>query len=125
MHRPSPHPVRLRRGARHPAGVGRRAAVMPTHATTPVPDITEEEDAALWALCFRALGDATRLRILALVVRQPFSVEPGVIVYRPGLEAPVASYHLRLPADAGFIESRPSGSFVCWAGGHPAHAPDG
>ena len=77
----------------------------------PVPDITEEE-AALWALCFHALGDATRLRILALIVRQPFSVQPGVIAYRLGLKASTVSYHLRVLADAGFIESRPSGSFV-------------
>ncbi len=84
-----------------------------------------EEEAALWALCFRALGDAIRLRILALIVRQPFSVEPGTTVYRLELEASVVSYHLRVLADPGFIEGRPSGSFVRWAGGHPAHAPDG
>ncbi|WP_324670143.1 ArsR/SmtB family transcription factor [Geochorda subterranea] len=85
----------------------------------PAPDMTEEE-AALWSLCFRALGDGTRLRILAMVVLQPFSVEPRVIAYRLGLKASAVSYHLRVLAQAGFIESRPSGSFV-----HCRALPDG
>lgn len=70
------------------------------------PPLLTEQDAAVAALCFRALADGTRLRILALLSQHPFSLEPGVIAYRLRVKPTALSYHLRLLKEAGFIWSR-------------------
>ncbi|WP_375391831.1 ArsR/SmtB family transcription factor [uncultured Sphingomonas sp.] len=59
---------------------------------------------------FRALADATRLRILALVRRMELSV--GELAQVLGQSQPRVSRHVKILADAGLLERRKEGSWV-------------
>ena len=59
---------------------------------------------------FRALADATRLRILALVRRMELSV--GELAQVLGQSQPRVSRHVKILADAGLVERRREGSWV-------------
>jgi ubiquinone/menaquinone biosynthesis C-methylase UbiE len=59
---------------------------------------------------FRALADATRLRILALVRRMELSV--GELAQVLGQSQPRVSRHLKILADAGLLQRRKEGSWV-------------
>lgn len=59
---------------------------------------------------FRALADATRLRILALVRRMELSV--GELAQVLGQSQPRVSRHVKILTDAGLLERRKEGSWV-------------
>ena len=60
----------------------------------------------------KALADETRLRIFeAIAQRQELNC--GEVVALNGVTAATVSHHLRVLADAGLIECRRKGQFVC------------
>ncbi|PAX08760.1 ArsR/SmtB family transcription factor [Sphingomonas lenta] len=67
---------------------------------------------------FRALADATRLRILALVRRMELSV--GELAQVLGQSQPRVSRHVKILTDAGLVERRKEGSWVFVALGAPS-----
>ena len=67
---------------------------------------------------FRALGDPTRLRILALLRRMELSV--GELAQVLGQSQPRVSRHVKILGDAGLAERRREGSWVFVALGSPA-----
>ncbi|WP_174280548.1 ArsR/SmtB family transcription factor, partial [Sphingomonas bacterium] len=67
---------------------------------------------------FRALADATRLRLFALVRRGELSV--GELAQVLGQSQPRVSRHVKILADAGLLERRKEGSWVFVALGRPA-----
>ena len=67
---------------------------------------------------FRALADATRLRILTLVRHMELSV--GELAQVLGQSQPRVSRHVKILADAGLTERRKEGSWVFVALGDPA-----
>ena len=66
---------------------------------------------------FRALADATRLRILALVRRMELSV--GELAQVLSQSQPRVSRHVKILCDAGLLERRKEGSWVFVALGRP------
>ncbi|MEG3165737.1 metalloregulator ArsR/SmtB family transcription factor [Sphingomonas sp. PB2P19] len=66
---------------------------------------------------FRALADATRLRILALLRRMELSV--GELAQVLGQSQPRVSRHVKILCDAGLAERRKEGSWVFVALGRP------
>lgn len=66
---------------------------------------------------FRALGDATRLRILALLRRMELSV--GELAQVLGQSQPRVSRHVKILCDAGVAERRKEGSWVFITLGRP------
>jgi ubiquinone/menaquinone biosynthesis C-methylase UbiE len=66
---------------------------------------------------FRALADATRLRILALLRRMELSV--GELAQVLGQSQPRVSRHVKILCDAGLAERRKEGSWVFVALGAP------
>ena len=66
---------------------------------------------------FRALGDATRLRILQLVRRMELSV--GELAQVLGQSQPRVSRHVKILCDAGLLARRKEGSWVFVALGRP------
>jgi ArsR family transcriptional regulator len=66
---------------------------------------------------FRALADATRLRILQLVRRMELSV--GELAQVLGQSQPRVSRHVKILCDAGLLERRKEGSWVFVALGAP------
>ncbi|MEO7689847.1 MAG: metalloregulator ArsR/SmtB family transcription factor, partial [Sphingomonas sp.] len=67
---------------------------------------------------FRALADATRLRILALLRSMELSV--GELAQVLGQSQPRVSRHVKILCDAGLAERRKEGSWVFVALGKPA-----
>jgi ubiquinone/menaquinone biosynthesis C-methylase UbiE len=67
---------------------------------------------------FRALADATRLRILSLVRRMELSV--GELAQVLGQSQPRVSRHVKILCDAGLTERRKEGSWVFITLGRPA-----
>lgn len=67
---------------------------------------------------FRALADATRLRILALLRSMELSV--GELAQVLGQSQPRVSRHVKILCDAGLAERRKEGSWVFVALGRPA-----
>lgn len=67
---------------------------------------------------FRALADATRLRILALLRTMELSV--GELAQVLGQSQPRVSRHVKILCDAGLAERRKEGSWVFVALGEPA-----
>ena len=67
---------------------------------------------------FRALADATRLRILALLRRMELSV--GELAQVLGQSQPRVSRHVKILCDAGLAERRKEGSWVFVALGTPS-----
>lgn len=67
---------------------------------------------------FGALGDATRLRILALLRRMELSI--GELAQVLGQSQPRVSRHVKILCDAGVAERRKEGSWVFVALGRPA-----
>ena len=67
---------------------------------------------------FRALADATRLRILALLRSMELSV--GELAQVLGQSQPRVSRHVKILCDAGLAERRKAGSWVFVALGKPA-----
>lgn len=59
---------------------------------------------------FQALADPSRLRIVALLSRMELSV--GEVAQLLGQSQPRVSRHVRILADAGFVERRKEGSWV-------------
>ena len=66
---------------------------------------------------FRALGDATRLRIVQLVRRMELSV--GELAQVLGQSQPRVSRHVKILCDAGLLARRKEGSWVFVTLGHP------
>lgn len=68
----------------------------------------------------RACGEATRLRVLALLSRGELSV--GEMVQALGQSQPRLSHHLKILAQAGIVERLPEGAWVFyrWAQSGPA-----
>ena len=66
---------------------------------------------------FRALGDATRLRIVQLVRRMELSV--GELAQVLGQSQPRVSRHVKILCDAGLLARRKEGSWVFVALGRP------
>ncbi|NOZ78541.1 MAG: winged helix-turn-helix transcriptional regulator [Acidobacteria bacterium] len=59
---------------------------------------------------FRALGDASRLRILVELLDEPRHV--GALVRRSGLRQSLVSHHLKVLREAGLVAARRRGPFV-------------
>src|SRR3982751_1305365 len=70
---------------------------------------------------FRALADATRLRILALLRRMELSV--GELAQVLGQSQPRVSRHVKILIDAGLAERRKEGSWVFLSLGPPPRPP--
>ncbi|MDT7935179.1 MAG: metalloregulator ArsR/SmtB family transcription factor [Sphingomonadaceae bacterium] len=69
---------------------------------------------------FRALGDPTRLRILALVARMELAV--GELAEVLGQSQPRVSRHIKILAEAGLIERAKEGAWVFLRASHEPHA---
>ncbi len=72
--------------------------------------LTDEEELKNRALLFQALGNETRLKILAILSVQELCACD--IVESLGGAATTVAYHLRMLEDAGLIESRQVGKFT-------------
>lgn len=70
----------------------------------------DDDKAVLVAETFRLLGDASRLRILALCIEQPECV--SAIAERLHLSQPLVSHHLRLLRAARVVRAQRSGKHV-------------
>ncbi len=57
----------------------------------------------------RALGDATRLRLLRLIARGEISCQE--LTHRVGLAQATVSHHLTVLSEAGLVAARKEGSF--------------
>ncbi len=60
----------------------------------------------------KALGDETRLRIFEAIAKREL-MNCGEIVALRGVTPATVSHHLKILSDAGLIESRRKGQFVC------------
>lgn len=60
----------------------------------------------------KALGDETRLRIFEAISNREW-MNCGEIVALRGVTPATVSHHLKILSDAGLIESRREGQFVC------------
>ena len=70
-----------------------------------------EHDLRRLRTVYRALGDATRLRVIGLLAEKgPMSVH--VLSAAVGLSQPLISWHLRILRLAGLIETRRQGRLV-------------
>lgn len=69
------------------------------------PPTASEQEAALWALCFRALSDPTRIRIVALLCANRFSMTAGMVAYLLRIRPSALSYHLKVLREAGFVRT--------------------
>lgn len=78
-------------------------------------------DIATTAGIFRALGDTTRLRLVALCARGDQSV--GDLVNVTGLSQPRVSQQLKVLIDAALLERYRDGQFVYYRLGSGEHAP--
>ena len=67
---------------------------------------------------FRALADATRLRIMGLLTSMELSI--GELAQVLGQSQPRVSRHVKILCDAGLAERRKEGSWVFVALGAPA-----
>lgn len=76
------------------------------------PPTASEQDAALWALCFRALSDPTRIRIVALLCANRFSMTAGMVAYLLRIRPSALSYHLKVLREAGFVRTGRHGTSV-------------
>jgi ArsR family transcriptional regulator, arsenate/arsenite/antimonite-responsive transcriptional repressor len=70
----------------------------------------------LFATRFKALGDATRLRIAALLDERPRSVEE--LALATGLSAPTVSHHLSKLRAAGFVTNTRDQYYAIYALNH-------
>ena len=68
------------------------------------------DEAALLADMFQALGDATRLRILAVL--DTVCVPVGTIAELTGLRQPTVSHHLRVLRDRGLVRPERRGPYT-------------
>jgi DNA-binding transcriptional ArsR family regulator len=74
----------------------------------PPPETAGEQDLRRLRTLYRALGDATRLRIIGLLAEVgPLPV--GELSARVGLSQPLISWHLRILRLAGIIETQRQG----------------
>lgn len=74
----------------------------------PPPESAGEQDLRRLRTLYRALGDATRLRIIGLLAEVgPLPV--GELSARVGLSQPLISWHLRILRLAGIIETQRQG----------------
>jgi DNA-binding transcriptional ArsR family regulator len=74
----------------------------------PLPESAGEQDLRRLRTLYRALGDATRLRIIGLLAEVgPLPV--GELSARVGLSQPLISWHLRILRLAGIIETQRQG----------------
>jgi DNA-binding transcriptional ArsR family regulator len=74
----------------------------------PLPETAGEQDLRRLRTLYRALGDATRLRIIGLLAEVgPLPV--GELSARVGLSQPLISWHLRILRLAGVIETQRQG----------------
>lgn len=73
---------------------------------------------ALAALCFRALGDETRLRLLELLTTGEKSV--GELMASTELGQSLVSHHLRTLREAGLVIDRREGRWVYYSIAGPA-----
>jgi len=71
-----------------------------------------ERQADAYAQWFRALGDATRIRILNLLARNEAPLCVCDIVDHFSIGQPSISHHLRILRDAGFVTSERRGTFM-------------
>jgi ArsR family transcriptional regulator len=63
-----------------------------------------------WAEFYKALGDPTRLHLLAVIARGPHCVCELVLAL--GVSQPTVSHHLRRLREAGIVEEERSGQWV-------------
>jgi DNA-binding transcriptional ArsR family regulator len=77
----------------------------------PQPDSPGEQDLRRLRILYRALGDETRLRVIALLAEAgPLPVNE--LSSRVGLSQPLISWHLRILRLAGLIETQRNGRQV-------------
>jgi ArsR family transcriptional regulator len=77
----------------------------------PQPDSPGEQDLRRLRTLYRALGDETRLRVIALLAEAgPLPVNE--LSNRVGLSQPLISWHLRILRMAGLIETQRNGRQV-------------
>lgn len=85
-----------------------RSIAKKAYATHPL--LTDEQELKQRALLFQALGNETRLKILAMLVVQELCVCD--IVRAVGGAATTMAYHLKMLEDAGVITSRETSRFT-------------
>ncbi|MEE8601414.1 helix-turn-helix domain-containing GNAT family N-acetyltransferase [Euzebya tangerina] len=81
-------------------------ATLPTVATSGL----SEDAASTYAAWFATLSDPTRVRVLHAVASSTEELPIGTIAERVGIAQPTASHHIKLLADAGFVELRKVGT---------------
>ncbi|MBB5520158.1 ArsR/SmtB family transcription factor [Amphiplicatus metriothermophilus] len=72
---------------------------------------------------FRAIGEETRLRIMALLLRGELTVTELTLIL--GQSQPRVSRHLKILADAGLVERYREGSWMFYRAADPHAAPPG
>ncbi|MEO5817977.1 MAG: metalloregulator ArsR/SmtB family transcription factor [Gemmatimonadaceae bacterium] len=80
--------------------------------------ISPERARAVAALRFRALGDGTRLRLLALL--SPGERSVADLMDATELGQSLVSHHLRTLRGAGLVTTRRDGRWIYYATNHPA-----
>ena len=85
----------------------------------PMPE-TDTADLLLLERLFLALGDKTRLKLLALMADGPVAV--GFLVDRLGESQPKVSRHLAYMRQAGIVSTRRDGKWIYYGIRYPEHA---
>jgi ArsR family transcriptional regulator, arsenate/arsenite/antimonite-responsive transcriptional repressor len=104
----------------HLASMGKRLAIAEAseHATVCCPPAAKlrAKDVAAFATLFKALGDETRLSILAfLLAKQDALCVCHIEGYVKELSQPTISHHLRLLREAGLVTAERKGTWVYYS----------
>lgn len=70
----------------------------------------DRESAATFAVCFKALGDATRVQLVSLLSDAGKPMTVGELAQAVGITQPTVSHHLKILQSIGFVLSTPVGT---------------
>ena len=85
------------------------AGLTPTSCCRPLDDDLTTDDVEATAAVFKALADATRIRIVSMLARNPESVCVCELTPTLGLSQPTVSHHLKKLVHAGLLEREQRG----------------
>jgi len=85
------------------------ARLTPTSCCRPLDDDLTTDDVEATAAVFKALADATRIRIVSMLARNPESVCVCELTPTLGLSQPTVSHHLKKLVHAGLLEREQRG----------------
>lgn len=79
-------------------------------------DVPDEEESALLAMAFRALGDPVRLRLLGMLMSAPDGEVCACDLTVPlGRSQPTVSHHLKVLREAGLVAATRRGTNIWYA----------